>query len=290
MDINNSRIDYSKIDTLCLSGGGNKVFTFLGALNYLLETNKIKMEQFDHFYGTSGGALISYFFVLGYTIDEIIEFLYKFDFFKCVRTEFNLDNLLNNFGLNDGNRFKYVVISVLKYKYNIEDITLIDLYNLTKKELVILGTNYTDGIETIFSYKTTPNISIITAIRISVSIPFLFTPVLYEGKYYVDGGITNNFPFNWCNQDTTLGIFIKASVKNELNNLFDLYFGCFDIMFDTVVDKIVKDYKNVITIINTPAMLEKGFSDFDLDVEYKKYILGIGYNCAKLWASNNTTL
>lgn len=277
------KIDFSKIDTLCVSGGGNKCFTFLGALDYLTETNKIKIEQFTKYSATSGGALISYFLVLGYTIEQTKEFVQTLDIFKLVDKDFNLDYLLTNYGLNNGNKFMYTIKQLLKNMFNVEDITLLELYNLTKKEFIIIGTNFTNGIETAFSYKTHPNMSVITALRITISIPYMFTPVLYEGDYYVDGGITNNFPINWCNQETTLGIYVKGTVKNNINNIIDIYSGCFCIMFDASVDMVVKDFNNIITIVNTEEMNEKGFSNFDLTDDYKKYLLDLGYSCAKIW-------
>jgi predicted acylesterase/phospholipase RssA len=176
-----------------------------------------------------------------------------------------------------------MIKQLLKNMFNVEDITLLELYNLTKKEFIIIGTNFTNGIETAFSYKTHPNMSVITALRITISIPYMFTPVLYEGDYYVDGGITNNFPINWCNQETTLGIYVKGTVKNNINNIIDIYSGCFCIMFDASVDMVVKDFNNIITIVNTEEMNEKGFSNFDLTDDYKKYLLDLGYSCAKIW-------
>jgi NTE family protein len=38
--------------------------------------------------------------------------------------------------------------------------------------------------------------SVRLAIRISISVPIVFTPVLYNNNYYVDGGVINNFPMN----------------------------------------------------------------------------------------------
>ena len=269
------------IDSICISAGGNKCLTFVGALNYLINKNIINLDNIKYYYGTSGGAIVCYFLVLGYSIEETQDFLSNFDFFECINANINSDNLLNNNGLNSGKRISYVIQQVLKNKLNVDDITLLDLYNLTKKEFVIIGTNYTKGVEQPFSYKTTPNISVITALRISTSIPFVFTPVLYKGDYYIDGGVTNYFPIDYCNQDTTIGLYIKFSIKNDLSGVLDMYFNCFNIIFDNNINKIIKNYKNIITIINT-AELNKSFSDFDLDKEYLEMLIDLGYNCAKI--------
>jgi hypothetical protein len=61
-------------------------------------------------------------------------------------------------------------------------------------------------------------------------------------------------------------------------------------MFDASVDKVVKDFNNIITIVNTEEMNEKGFSNFDLTDDYKKYLLDLGYSCAKIWYNEYNNL
>ena len=54
---------------LVLSGGALKTITILGAVKYLEELNILK--DFKQFIGTSAGAIISFFIIIGYSIDEI---------------------------------------------------------------------------------------------------------------------------------------------------------------------------------------------------------------------------
>jgi predicted patatin/cPLA2 family phospholipase len=275
------KFDINNIDTLCISGGGNKCFTFLGALDYFVKEHNFDINKIKTFCGTSGGALMCYLFVLGYTLEEVEQFLIDLNCYKLINSTINLDKLIDNYGLDIGDKVIFILKELLMNKYNVDDITFQELYNLTNEEFIVIGTNYTRSIEKAFSYKTTPNVSVITALRITVSIPFVLTPVLFEDEYYIDGGISNNFPINYCNPDTTLGLLIKNCIKNDLNNIFDLYFNTFNIIFDTYINRDIKNYNNVILIINTPEMIEKGFSNFDLDEDYKKYLLDLGYKCSK---------
>ena len=87
----------------------------------------------------------------------------------------------------------YIIINFLKLKLNVNDITFIELYNITKKNLSMIGTNYTKGTEVCFNHINYPTLSVIKAIRISISVPLLFTPVLYNNDYYVDGAIYLHF-------------------------------------------------------------------------------------------------
>eukprot|EP01122_Echinamoeba_exundans_P015062 TRINITY_DN69_c0_g1_i4.p1 TRINITY_DN69_c0_g1~~TRINITY_DN69_c0_g1_i4.p1 ORF type:complete len:1227 (+),score=160.05 TRINITY_DN69_c0_g1_i4:737-4417(+) len=75
------------------------------------------------------------------------------------------------------------------------------------KQLYVIGCNLETNQEQIFSAETTPNMIISDAVRISMSIPFVFRPhqvhirvgsgdriSVPKSHSYVDGGVLNNFP------------------------------------------------------------------------------------------------
>ncbi|HEY9834085.1 MAG TPA: patatin-like phospholipase family protein [Stenomitos sp.] len=62
------------------------------------------------------------------------------------------------------------------------------------KDMAFTGTNYTDKTLEVFSYHTTPNMPIDLAVRISVSLPWFFKTIKYNGKEYMDGGCLDNYP------------------------------------------------------------------------------------------------
>ncbi len=70
------------------------------------------------------------------------------------------------------------------------------LENMNIKELHIVTTKLTDGSLKAFSAKTDPNMEVALALRMSMSFPFAFEPILYEGHYYADGGIADNMPMS----------------------------------------------------------------------------------------------
>ena len=129
--------------------------------------------------------------------------------------------------------------SFLKEKYNLEDINFLDLYKLTQKKISIIGTNYSKGKEVVFNYETYPEMSVITAVRISISIPFIFEPEYFNNDYYIDVSFTNNFPLNYCNPITTLGIYINHSCCNNMDNIYEFFIGSLNILADSIS---IKDY------------------------------------------------
>lgn len=69
-----------------------------------------------------------------------------------------------------------------------------DFPNLGLKELYLTGTKLSDASLKVFSAENDPNMAIVDALRITMSFPFGFEPVLYQGDYYADGGIADNYP------------------------------------------------------------------------------------------------
>jgi hypothetical protein len=264
-------------DTICLSGGGIKGFSFIGALDYLQNKSYIDVTKINNWVGTSAGSILSYLFILGYSIHEIGDFILDFNF-KTLQSEISIDSLLESHGLNKGIKLMLTMSSFLKEKSDLEDINFIDLFKLTNKKLTIIGTNFSKGLEAVFNYETHPTMSVITAIRISCSIPVVFEPVLFNGDYYVDGGLINNFPLKHCNPQTTLGIYIKNGCCNSLGNIIELINGCIGIVSDSIS---LKDYSSdkykIIQIDN----FKQEFINFELNRDKKLKIIKLGQTFAQ---------
>jgi len=75
--VNNQEKISSKITTLCFSGGGIKGFSFLGALEGLIEKKIINLSEIRCFVGTSIGAMLSFLLILGWEIEEMKEITRK---------------------------------------------------------------------------------------------------------------------------------------------------------------------------------------------------------------------
>jgi len=259
-------------DTLCLSSGGVYGISFIGALDYLVEEKIIDLNNIKNFVGTSVGSMILYLIILGYSIKEINNIIIKLDFNK-LQTETNIECILKDFGINNGTKIIYMLNFFLKKKLNIDDITFNELYIKYKKKFIVIGTNLSKGDETIFNYKNTPDMSIITAVRISSSIPIIFTPVLYNNEYYVDGALTNMFPINHCNQETTIGINLPYYGSYTNNNILDVLLNSLKILAKTISSKNeCKISDNIINIYCTEDII----FDLNITLEMKINLINIG--------------
>ena len=262
-----------------MSGGGIKGFAFIGALDYLNKKKIINIDNIKNWVGTSIGSILAYAVVCGFSITEMENFIIEFDFTKT-NPDISIDNIFISHGISDGKRAEFILRSFIQHKFNIDDITFLELYKLTQKNLLIIGTNFTHAREELFSHNTTPDMSVVTAVRISMSIPVFFTPVLYNNCYYVDGSITNNFPIKHCDKYTTIGLYIRNNndtCNNEITSIVSIIIGCMNIISDTINHKDINMCDNIVQIDN----YKHEFINFDFTIETKMKLLKLGHTYAK---------
>ena len=89
---------------------------------------------------------------------------------------------------------------------NFSDMTMAEMFAATQTELTLTGSDITSGRLLIFNHRTAPDLPLVWAVRMSMSVPLLWQEViwleewgLYRGKSItgnaiVDGGLLSNFP------------------------------------------------------------------------------------------------
>lgn len=269
----NNYISKLMINTLCFSSGCIFGISFIGALDVLVKNDIINLNNINVFVGSSVGSLVAFLLSIKYNIDEIKQLSYNE--FRNLHFIYNINNLFINYGLIELSVLIQLLQKLLNDKLNIENITFNELYNLTNNKLIIIGTNYTKNTETIFSNETTPDMCVLTAIKISISVPFIFPPVLYNNEYYIDGGFKNNFPINLCNKETTIGFNII--IKNQLNStsIFSLIQNTFLNLFANSPNKYT-DYNIIDIDINIDFTDIKIFLNLNPDINYLNKIISYG--------------
>lgn len=261
------------MDTLCFSSGGIIGFSFISALKYIIDSGYIDLSKINNFYGTSAGAILCFLLVIDYTPDELISYFNNFDISE-MQIEFDFDNIIDKFGLNDGDNIIDLLKFFCKRKLKINNITMKELFYLTKKKLVINTTNYTTGKELIIDYNSCPDLSVFTAIRMSFSIPLIYIPILYNNNYYIDGGFTNNTLIKLCNSKTTFGFQIINTQCNKLESLQDILLNSIHILSERIIPNL--DEYNVVIIKQIKCNL------FDLDkINIIRILFDLGLSSAK---------
>jgi NTE family protein len=261
---------------LVLSGGSMKGLAYLGAIKYLEENDLI--SSIETFCGTSVGSCVVFYLLLGYNFTELYDVFYNLDINKARNvTPENILNFCDEYGLDKGENVVKIQRVFLRKKLGVNDITFKELFNRTNKSLVITGSCLNTMSVEYFDYKKTPNMSVIEAIRISLSIPFFFTPIVHNGKYYVDGAVTNNYPIEQFpnNNSQTLGLLLTSSTFNyhEINNLENYIIGIINTNFVNQ-DKIKLEKYYDITI---ELSVECNSFDFSVSTQTKQDLIEQGY-------------
>lgn len=273
---------------LVLCGGGPNCVSQLAMINELVINNKINIDNIKKIYSTSGGSIISAIIALRIPMDESLEYIINRPWNKIIK--FDIDTLLNfnhKKGFYDYD-IMYKVLQPLLSSNDISmDITLEEIYNLYNIELRMITTELDSFKMVELSYLTHPTLKLMNAIMMSISCPPIFSPFMYEGKYYIDGGIYNNYPVDLMlrdviedEHDLILGINIFKSNQieytfnyNEMNS------------YDYMQYIMIKCIKNVYTIppINIKHELlydaehlmyeTELFTEFINNIEYRKNMI-----------------
>jgi NTE family protein len=204
---------------LVIEGGGVKIIAAVGTVKILDEYNILK--NITNFAGSSAGAMACALLAAGYSALELQEIMIQTDFNRfmddsigCVRDTYRF---CTSYGICKGDYLHEWTNSLLYAKTNIQHITFQELHTLSGKNLFITALCVEDSEDVVFSNIKTPNMSVSLAVRMSMSIPFLYASVKHDDKHYIDGGLSNNYPINLFDKDKceqnreTIGIKLMAT-------------------------------------------------------------------------------
>lgn len=243
---------------IVLGGGGAKGAAHIGVLKYIEEIGL----PVDYVVGTSMGSIIGGLYALGYTPDELQNLISNLDWSKYMsnnvaRTDissadkrrrstylftipFNSGELLTKLRnrqiednyLDETRATPTSFIASLPSSF-ISGADLLNLFNslcigyqspIDFNELPIpfacIATNITTGEAVVLRKGKFPE-----AIRASMAIPGVFSPVTIDGQLLVDGGLVNNFPTDICREmgaDIIIGIEVASGMITDPKRLQSL--------------------------------------------------------------------
>ena len=200
-------------DTMCIAGMSSKALIALGAIQYLYDTNQTK--NIKNYVGTSSGALISFFLIIGYTPAELLSYI-------CVNqaleklTHFNLVAMINGGGASSWSKIQELVELMTIQKIGFLP-TLKCLQTKFNKNLTVVTYNLTSEKTEYISADTHPDLPALIAVRMSANLPFVFEKYQYQGQYFIDGGVTINFPLEKAEEQgvRVVGIQMAKSKKGD---------------------------------------------------------------------------
>lgn len=278
---------FKPIRYLAGSGGGLKGLAFIECIRFFEERGLLDICEYA---ATSISSVIFTLHNCGYCGKELRHIFLTTDFkqFKNIK----MSNLSEFFGFDSGNNFikwlNMLIVSKLGYEY--ERVTFIELYNLTQKKLNIVGTNLSTHTAVYYNHQTTPNVSILDAVRISFSVPIILTSVKYNGQIYVDGGVLDNFAIHLFNDKPLNEVLaIKVAKRQEaeyqmptfesfISNLMQCMY------YDLENRKIIPKYEG--RTIHVHAY-DFPIIDYNISAVDREKLFDIGFASAQEWFNNH---
>lgn len=309
-----SKVKPNELKTLVFSGAGALGVAYAGCVRALSELGGL--NNVVNFGGSSAGSIISYALALGYTPDELLEITMKTnfgDFLYCpafkkkpetlqkiltekgyalghpVETAEAFGYLALTNGLSTNERVKKFLEDLCKKKFDNKLLTFQQLYNKTRKNLVVTGCDIGTREEKYNDYKSASTILASDAVLASMSIPFVFPPVkLYpnEDQCVVDGGTLNNLPVNIGEGTPSLYIVIGQPISKMGD--FHPTLGLQQFTLNLINTILNNEYQYIFSI---PEIVEKtvevpvpeglGALSFDMTDAQKQELYNNGYKAVK---------
>lgn len=295
-----------RFSNMVISGGAVKTLSSIGCIRYLEEIDILKYAI--NFLGTSAGSIMCLFLVLGFSSKEMSSFIIK-QFREDSITQLDIEEALmifERYGISSGANLERFVHTMISTKLGKPDITFLELAKISGKNLVVCVANISDEREEFWSVDTVPNMSVAFAIRTSCSLPLIFTPIRYKDKWYVDGGLYNNFPIDYFQTDVLrdiigVNILSKSNPKKEVTDFFSYIHKVLGIALKQLSKPYKDDLKNNvvtlelydeawISLTNMKLSIPKNCLEMNVAAGYEQMKQKLQIHCEKMADLTTTTL
>ena len=178
---------------LVLGGGGARGIAHIAYLNALDELD-IKP---DVIIGTGVGALVGALYAAGISPDEIVGILEELDYRRTKG--------LNNYSFKES---KYGLLDGIGLEEYLELVMPIKIFDRLYTPLKIVAANYETRTQHVFEHG-----KLVPAVRASVSVPGIFSPIEVDEQIFIDGGSINPLPIDVIREDVDVLIAVDVSGK-----------------------------------------------------------------------------
>lgn len=192
------------------------------------------------------------------------------------------------FGLDSGSKVEYLIKRLIKGKGFDENITLKELFEKTKKRLIITSVCVNTMELCYLTHDTEPDLPLYVALKMSTAIPFIYCPIEYKNNLYIDGGCFDNYPISYFKNeiDKTLGIilFDSKSIMDKINDLESYILRVLQCMIEGMTYNAKHGYENSTVDIHLDSV---NIINFDIDDDKKDELFLKGYDAIKNKLKNN---
>jgi predicted acylesterase/phospholipase RssA len=274
---------------IAFCGGGMRCIAHIGALKALHKEGLLSCVK--EMYGVSAGALFSFIYILGYSLTEIEKLALEFDFRLLKNIDPDSAFLFPfTFGLDNGDGLDKLITILLKRKGFSPDLTFKELDSSKPIRFRCYATDLQTCSLKDFSVESTPLTPVRIALRATMSLPVLYTPVKDpdNGHLLMDGGLLHNLPLTFLSdyeKQFTLAVLFESDtyMKENEKDSFEL-FDIFKSMYDSIVymrnKLIIEQHDNKIMVLKLGSF--HGL-DFDKGRDDKKKLIDLAENQSMAW-------
>jgi len=249
---------------LVLSGGGAKGLAHIGVLK-VLEEEGVKI---DYIGGTSMGAMIGGLYASGYTAEQL-DSIFRVTNFDSVVQDFLPRKVKSSYERENDEKYA-LTLPFQKFKFGIPlalsrgqntynlfsklmyDVRHIDDFNKLPIPFLCMATDAETGEAVLLNKGSLPK-----AVVASGTFPSLFSPVIIDGRYLIDGGVVNNYPIKEV-RELGADIIIGVDVQTDLMDR----------------EQMSSAAKVVMQIVNFQMLSSMGQKQKDTDIYIKPDITG----------------
>jgi predicted acylesterase/phospholipase RssA len=270
---------------LAMCGGGTRCIAHIGVFKALQDCKSLHCVK--EVLGVSAGALFCMLFAAGYTLQEMERLVLEMDF-STLRT-IDPDSVFNfpfTFGLDSGEGIDKFISSILTHKGFSPDVTFaeFDKKKKTKISFRCFATDIETGQIRNFSSKTSPNVSVRFALRASMGLPVLFSPVIdpETGHLLMDGGVLHNLPLVFQTEeereDTLAVLFTSQKPPKLERDCLHVFQSVYDIVTQMRNKPYRERYKDRVLNIEVHGV---GTVTFDESKEQRAQLIQSAYEQTK---------
>mgnify|MGYP003963317945 FL=1 len=279
------------IKHLVLPGGGAASIRLLGALKKLHENNIWNEQNIESIHSVSAGTLLAVLIALKFDMDTIVDYMIGRPWDNVF--QISLMNIFDVFA-KKGFFGTETIETFMKPFFNTRDIsldiTMREFYELTGVKLFCYAVEINSFQLIAISNETFPDLPLLKAVHMSAAYPLMLSPVILDGKCYVDGGIITNYPITQClklypEKEEVLGIggSTRGTYNRDITEDTTLFEYLLELIYKIVVNVYERriDFQNREDIpnyveIEIPSVTITNLQNAFSDIEERKKLLNDG--------------
>lgn len=220
------------IENIVYSGSGSLLPAFAGGTTELFK--KTNRNDIKRICATSGGSIYAFLLIIN-NMDEqkVNDIIMNMEFKKFFDNSFGYIRdtwrLIFRGGWNEGEEIIKFLSDELLNASAYKTLSFSSFKDIFGIDFTVIVTNADTGETEYCNSMNTPHLSVVEAVRRSMSIPLVFIPRRDQNGTYIDGGVLNNFAIQYYdhlgNPERTLGFCLTEGPKQIIktqNNLIGI--------------------------------------------------------------------